>query len=337
MSYEYTCYGLSLRSDVPLPGLPQVLDGDSSNPVCLTTLTKPLWVAEAGARPSCVILSSPAAPECGDATFVAREYEGGRFFQLAYGDGTEFVFDEKAGNLWGGGPLPIEDLTTYFVGPVLGFILRRRGVTALHASAVCVGNAAIVISGPAGAGKSTTAAAMGLRGAPVLCEDIAALAESIDGTFSVQPGYPRVCLWPDSAEKLCGSEEALPNLTPTWDKKFLGLDGTSAKFQSSPQSLAAVYFLGHRSDKESLPRLEELSPRESLLELVQNTYMNKLLSREQRATEFELLSRLVQRVPCKRLLLSNDAKRIGQLCELLELDASALQSERIPSITARQY
>jgi len=200
---------------------------------------------------------------------------------------------------------------------------------------VCLGDVAVAISGGAGAGKSTTAAALALRGAPAVCEDIAAIAEN-RGQFFVQPGYPRVCLWPDAVEKLLGDKEALPNLTPTWDKRYLALDGGRARFAEKKLPLGAVYLLGERAMDERAPRIENISPREALLELVQNTYMNALLTKEQRAAEFELLSRLVNRVPCKRLIPHRDATRLGKLCELMEGEGRAISSERQTALTGRQ-
>lgn len=284
--------------------------------------TIPEWVGVASRLSSEVIHSAPAAPECADPAFIVRAHDGGRFFQLCYSDGTEFFVDEAGERVWGNCPKPltIEDFSTYLLGPVMGFALRRRGVTSLHASAVRMEGSAAVIAGPASAGKSTTAAALALRGAPVLCEDIAALLES-EGRFYVQPGYPRVCLWPDTVEKLLRSKDALPDLTPTWDKKYLGLDGAQAKFEPRRMPLGAIYLLGERTSEETAPRIEEISAREALLELVSNTYMNLFLTREQRAAEFELLSRLVNHVPCMRLIPHTDAARIGRLCELIETDA----------------
>jgi hypothetical protein len=200
-------------------------------------------------------------------------------------------------------------------------------MTPLHASALAVGDFAVAITGAAGAGKSTTAAAFALRGASVLCEDIAALDESSRG-FSVRPGYPRVCLWPDAVAKLLGDKTALPNLTPTWDKKYLPLDGCRARFETKTLPLVAIYLLGLRMSEENAPRFEEISGKEALLELVQNTYMNALLNREQRAAEFELLSRLVARIPCKRVTPNSDPGRITALCELIEADALELASAR---------
>ena len=337
MNYDYTAYGLFLRSDVELPGLKEAASCGASDTVSLATKLRPSWVKEASELSSQVIYCVPVTPEWGDPVFLVREYGGGRFYQLSYSDGTQFFVDSDATALWGECPAPltVEDLTTYLVGPVMGFVLRRRSVTSLHASAVCIGGAAVAISGPAAAGKSTTAAALALRGAPSLCEDITALHE-YGGEFYVQPGYPRICLWPDSVEKLFGSQDALPLLTPTWEKRFLELEGKRARFETRMRPLGAIYLLGPRTDEGTAPRLEDITTRESLLELVQNTYMNVLLTREQRAAEFELLSRLVNSVPCKRVIPHKDAERIDALCELLESDIPTIAAQAAPPMTIRQ-
>ena len=336
MKYDYTAYGLSFRSDVFLPGLWPDAASAASGSITFSAGTKPTWVAEAAALASEVIHFLPEAPECADPAFLVREFGSGRFYQLAYSDGTQFFLDSAATTIWGNCPSPLtmEDLTTYLLGPVMGFVLRRREVTPLHASAVCFGGAAIAICGPAAAGKSTTAGALALRGANVLCEDIAALKEE-EGRFYVQPGYPRVCLWPDSVEKLLGSAGALPRLTPNWEKHFLGLDGGRANFEAKPKPLGAIYLLGHRSEEESAPRIDEITPREALLDLVQNTYMNLLLTREQRAAEFEMLSRLVNVVPCRRVIPHANAARIGALCEVLEADAKRIGVEALSAMPSR--
>jgi len=330
-------YGLSLWSDIEIPGLREGHLQPTSAQVVLTSKSKPDWARVAAEMPAHLVYSLPVEPECDDPAFLVREIGGGAFYSLSYGDGTEFLVDANGERVWGNCPLPltIEDLAAYFLGPVMGFILRRRGVVPLHASAVRLGEIAVAISGEAGAGKSTTAAALALRGAPAVCEDIAAIAEN-RGQFFVQPGYPRVCLWPDAVEKLLGDKETLPNLTPTWDKRYLALDGGRAKFAEKKLPLGAVYLLGERAIDERAPRIEDISPREALLELVQNTYMNALLTKEQRAAEFELLSRLVNRVPCKRLIPHRDATRLGKLCELMEGEGRAISSERQTALTGRQ-
>lgn len=124
----------------------------------------------------------------------------------------------------------------------------------------------VALVGPAASGKSTTAAALALRGCAVLCEDVCPLAE-VNSECFIEPGYPRVCLWPDAVAKLFGAEDALPRLTPNWKKCYLPLDGGRARFLQRPIPLAAIYLLGERSPRDFAPRLLPMSPREALMEI----------------------------------------------------------------------
>jgi len=71
-----------------------------------------------------------------------------------------------------------------------------------------------------------------------------------------------------------------------------------------------------------------VSNREVLLELLQNTYMNWILDRKQRAAEFELLSRLVSHIPVRRIVPHSDPSRIGALCELLVSNARSVLANK---------
>jgi hypothetical protein len=333
VTLSYTTYGLNLSSNSPIPGL-RVAPGGSHCPDVRVELGRePQWVREVLQLPSLALQSIAACPETQDPAFLLTSFGEGRFFQLAYSDGTRFVVNGEATRIWGtaGESQTIEDLSTYFLGPVMGFILRRRGITALHASAFCVDDKAIVLTGEAGSGKSTTAAALAVRGVPVLCEDVAAV-EVKDGNFCVQPGYPRVCLWPQSVEMLMGRPDALPRLTPNWDKFYLPLDGATARLETQKRPLGAVYILAPREMAADAPRMEEVSNREVLLELVQNTYMNWLLDRAQRAAEFEWLAHLVSHIPVRRIVPHRDPARIGALCELILADARSLLADQVSSV-----
>jgi hypothetical protein len=200
----------------------------------------------------------------------------------------------------------------------MGFALRRRGIAPLHAGVACAGEHAIVLCGATEAGKSTTVAALALRGIPILSDDIAPLWEE-DGRFQVEPGYPWICLWPDAVLNLFGKPDVLPQLTTTWEKRYLPLGpGT---FEPVRRPLGAIYLLAPRTHDPSSPRVEGVNPREAVLELVQNTYMNWLLDRDQRAAELDILSRLASNVPVRRLIPHADPARIDQLCDLILRDS----------------
>ena len=327
MIYRYRAYGLTLGCDTPVSALRQEPTDLERYDVVVSLGPETDWVREARRLPSHREHPRPGEVERDNSPFTLTSFGAGEFFELAYGNEALFFVDGAAERLWGTclPPFTNEDVATYLLGPVMGFVLRRRSVLALHASAVCIGGQAVALCGESQAGKSTTAAALALRGIPVLCEDITPLIEE-DGRFQVDPGYPRVCLWPDAVEKLFGARDALPRLTPSWEKFYLPLDGGNAKFEEQRRVVSAVYLFAPRVAEADAPRIETISAREALLDLVQNTYMNWLLDRRQRAAEFDALSKLVTQVPIRRIVPHLDPGRIGALCELIVADAERVSA-----------
>jgi hypothetical protein len=335
VSFSYLVYGLNLLSDVSIPGLLK-FSGNHTN-LTLTLGGQPDWLPHALALPASELLTRPSEDEFGEPAFVISELGGGEYFRLSYSDGTCFLVDRDASHLWGRylPPQVFEDLITYLLGPVLGFVLRRRGVLTLHASSAAIGGCAIALSGISEAGKSTVAGALALRGVKILCEDVCPITEE-NSQYFVEPGYPRVCLWPDAVQKLLGTPEALPLLTPNWEKRFLSLDDGSGRFATRRLPLAAVYLLAPRTNEPDAPRIESLSPQVAFLEIVKNTYMNFVLDRAQRAAEFDVLSKLVMRVPARRLVPHADPARLGALCDLVLRDAGSLVDDSAVHISTQK-
>jgi hypothetical protein len=195
----------------------------------------------------------------------------------------------------------------------MGFVMLLRGVVCLHASAIAVADKAIALLGPAGSGKSTTAAAFSDRGYSVLAEDVVTLDDH-GCQFLVRPGYPCIRLWPASVKALYGSESHLPKLTPNWDKCYLDL---TERFHAEPLPLAAIYHLGGRRHDTKAPFVESLDRSEGLLSLIANTYATKLMDKQMRAREFELLTRVLNNVPLRRVTPHADPARIPELCDAI--------------------
>lgn len=242
-----------------------------------------------------------------------------------YSDGAQFTIDRDGHEIWADWPdgYSLEDACTYLIGPVIAFALRFRGAVCLHASSIAVGDRAIALLGVPGAGKSTTAAAFAQLGFPVLADDVAALADQ-GNRFLVQPGYPRVNLWPDSVRALFGSRDALPRITPTWDKRYLALDQGAHRYQSEQLPLGAIYFLDGREPGSATPAVEELTAREAFVTLVANTYVNYLVTPDMRSHEFDVLGRLVAGVPVRRVCRAGDHSKIYDLCKVISMDAARL-------------
>jgi hypothetical protein len=158
--------------------------------------------------------------------------------------------------------------------------------------------------GPAGAGKSTTAAAFGMQGYALLTEDVLALTPTACG-FDVRPGYPQVRLWPDSVRLLYGGAKVLPRLTPTWDKRALAFAQPGLRFRTRPLRLKAVYVLSEAVDPRTA--VVSLKGADSVLALLANTYVGYLLDAQQRRDEFAVLTRLAACVPVRRAALAHGA------------------------------
>lgn len=322
MSYCYLAYGLEVECSSRIEALQSVASDSPKIELQFEDGPEPEWVRGLSGLPKKIIRRRLEPAEAAEPSFVLTQLGEEEGFELAYSDGVRFVTDGAAKRLWGTyrPPMAAEELAFYFLGPVMGFLLRRRRITCLHSSAIEFQGRAIGLCGEAGFGKSTTAAAFALRGMPVVAEDIVALQE--DGEkFLAVPGYPRVCLWPESVQMLLGGENALPLITAGWEKRYLALDGRQAKFESQKLPLALVYVFAPRVSDANAPRIEKLSAREAVLELVRNTYMNWVIGPEQRAAEFDALCRLVEHVQVRRIVPHTQPEKISDLCDLILRDA----------------
>jgi hypothetical protein len=303
-----------------LPGLPVRLDSD----VFDVRIQLKDWSTFPATFRESVRIFNTSSDDTADGQPNLRVHllPGGDYFAFRYSDGVHFAVEHRGCDVWGDWPenYTLEDACTYLLGPVIGFVLRLRGVTCLHASAVAVGEHAVALVGVPGAGKSTTATAFAKCGFSVISDDVVALTD--DGeNFLVQPGYPRVNLWPDSVRALFGSAEALPRITPTWEKHYVVLGTNGLGFAAKPLPLGAIYLLGEREEALAAPIVEEMAGGDAFAALVANTYVNYLLDRDMRSREFDVLSRVVTGIPIRRVRTPDDPSAVFDLCRAITADA----------------
>jgi hypothetical protein len=313
---RYRLYGLSVQTDRAIPGLiPHPLPAPPDVRVTLGGASDG-WFAPAPEEPWYV---SPRLNPADEPSLVVTRRAGGGWFRLRYADGIQFMVSEDATRVAAAWPAEwsLEDAAVYLLGAVCGLLLRLRGVPALHASAVALDGAAFAVCGPAGAGKSTTAAALSRRGRAVLTDDVAPLVE-LGGVLHVQPAYPQLRLWPDVVPVVLGPGARLPPLTPNWDKLFLDLSGGAA-FQPEPLPLRAVYVLGAREPREEAG-MRPLPPVEAVLTLAANAYLGWFPGAAGAARQFQVLSGLVARIPVLAVTPPADPARLPRLAEALEAD-----------------
>jgi hypothetical protein len=181
---RYRAAGLHIESGLALPGLCPAPAGDAPADVVVRvgeiapSLPDPLerganWELVAGA----LLLSIP-----GVARFLVRE-------------AGEIVVDPAAGTA-------AHDLAAFVAGPLLGLFLHLRGQVVLQASAVAVNGGAVLFCGETAAGKSTLAAALGLRGYRMICDDLCAIDLAPPGGPRALADATSLKLWAQATGRL---------------------------------------------------------------------------------------------------------------------------------------
>ncbi len=325
--FVYPIFGLELHSNLALPEISSIrIAPDRSGNIRLTTAPE----VRIGIRlktkpydqplPESIVYTSEHRDTAGQPSLRIWKVNDGQFLRLEYFDGTQFWFDRGGNEVWVTWPenLGLEDAATYLLGPVLGLLLRVRGSTGLHGSAVSIGDAVVAFVGPEGAGKSTTAAALAQQGCPIVSDDVVALAE-VNGVFQVHPAYPYLCLWPESVEALFGSAEALPRFSEAYEKRCLSLEKRKLAFESRQLPLRAIYIFGERRS-ERAPAINDLSAPDAFLALVANTFATNALDSALRANEFATLGRLILGIRVREVVAHSDPKKLFELCALIRED-----------------
>lgn len=328
LSSAYSVFGLSIVCNVSIPGLNPLPAPAIERDVEICMGSSPVEISGAPSLSGNLTFTSSDRDAAGEPALRIWEFAGGAFLHLAYCDGMKFWLDRHGTRIWCIWPdtSSLEDAATYLLGPVLGLLLRLRGLTCLHASAVVFGGHAVAFVGEEGAGKSTTAAAFARRGHAVISDDIVALVERQDAFF-VLPAYPYLSLWADSVAMVYGEGRQLPRFSVNWDKRILALAHDQAQFEEQSLPLAAIFVLGERTADESAPSLEPLTPQQVMLALVANSYATSLLDSDMRAREFSLLGRMLQRVPVQRVRFHESPAHMDKFCDVISAGLEAMKHE----------
>lgn len=304
-------HGLTVRADVTLPGIARA---DAPEPDVVLELVDRL-PAPVPTR------TRYRAGNADDATtrveIVDDDARGCTAFR--YGDGTAIDVDLR------GYPAHVraaiapgqtlEDFAAYLYGPVLGYVLRARGRLAMHASCVRVLDGAVLIAGAPGAGKSTTAAALALRGMTVVSDDLTALdIRHDDEAPRAWPAFDHVRLWPDGERVVLGDGARLERITPSWEKRRFPLDG--AAFAGEPVPVRAILVLEPRRERRRA-EIRPLAPSRAVVTLATLTYANYLLDPAMRAQELVQLGALVRAVPVGALAPAAGRSHLDALCDAI--------------------
>ena len=212
------------------------------------------------------------------------------------------------------------------LGAVLAFWMELRGMATLHASAVAQGDRAVGFVSHSGGGKSSLAALLMSRGWRLLTDDVLPLR--LAGAEVVGwPGYPMMRMWPEEARHFLGATAGLHRVHPATGKFRVPLsEGPPGEFQDRPTELRRLYFPRWLEDagEPASVRIEALSPREGLIELVRFSFaplVVRALGLD--GLRFAFLSEAALRVPMRRLLYPRGLAHLPRVARAIERDLAA--------------
>ena len=315
---HFSLYGLTIRL-IGATGTFPALPASAPAEVAIDVRGLPSWLESA---PRTEWFCSPVSTVDAKPGLIVSQVANEPYLYFEFGFDIRFSIRQDGSYAWGTWDrqhFEFSYVLPVILGPVMGAILRLRAVTTLHASVVGHLGAAMVLVGSGGVGKSTTAGAFARLGFAILSDDLAPI-RVLNDSFSVSPGYPRVCLWPRSVEILFGSANALPSITAGWEKQYLDLNSPGFQFCSRPLPIGAIYWLSGRVDAEDAPSISSVSTQEALITLLANTYRSDLPDRNLAAVDLRLFARLLSRVPVRQVTAHSSPARLEELCQLIAKD-----------------
>ena len=201
----------------------------------------------------------------------------------------------------------------------LGLAMHQRGHLVLHASAVSMGEQAIVFIAHSDGGKSTTSAALHSWGYGVVADDVVVIDVPKDGSVSVLPASPHLKICPRTAAFLGYADNTLTTMKPV-DGRFAYYD--TRTFTIEPLSAAVIYLLA-AGTKESI---EQLRPQAAFVELLRYTLpiVTELLEVTDSPIDYlQTCAYISNHVPVRRLTRRMDLATLDNVKRFIEADILA--------------
>lgn len=277
---NYLAYGLRIVSDIPLPELQSLQPDDRPADLRLR------FVSRAPALPEPTAWVIRLDRPTGEPWLFCARVNGGYF--LRFVNIADFFVDASGLDVRCCSTLlDVTDTDLHHVAldQVMPLVLKLRRFQPLHASAFATAGGIVAFIGPGGSGKSTIASTLLRQGHAIVSDDCLPLY-CRDGHIYAVPAYPGVRLWHGSRKS-----------------RWLPSAGL-ATFPSAHAPLIRVYRVDRDSDAvHGRSRLEPMSMRDAVMELVASTFRFDGDDRLAMRKEFEMCDRVSRTVPVRRLLI----------------------------------
>lgn len=307
----YSTYGVSIRSELPLP-LPPVR---SPSILDLEIRARNAPIAET------VPHNFQLRPNPFSAFDVGFLSEGSSYVRLR--DVGEFLISKDGRSITGYcfPQASAESFHVYVLAQALSFALVKNGIEPLHATAVVVAGQVVAFLGDCGLGKSTLAAEFLQAGHRLLTDDLLVL-RSNGKEMLAYPGPPRIKLFPEMAQKFFGEAGGDVRMNPGTQKLIVPLPPGRVCDDAVP--LRAVYALTSPDTTTGAGvRITSLTEREAFIALLASAF-NYLIDNPARLRrQFEATHVLANATTVKRLSYPRSLGCLSLVRESILEDLSA--------------
>lgn len=311
-AYRYFVYGMTLNSEIPL-ALPERGEGELGQ---IELRMAPASYFSHAAR------GLPRQPES-DSFYQSRFLQDGSAYVRWEGVG-EFLISSDGACITGRqhDRAHRESFEVYLLGQALSYALVKRGFEPLHATAIVVRGAAVVLLGSSGFGKSSLAACFLEAGHPLLTDDLLILRPS-GGRILAYPGPPRIKLFPRQARRFFPKGARGVAMNSGSQKVILPL--SYARSVGGPAPVRAIYALPTPTSKagNQSVRIAMLPPRKSFLALVKNTFNYRIVNPARLERQFEAATRVARLVPVKQVSYPRGLSHISAVRDALLEDLNS--------------
>ncbi len=245
----------------------------------------------------------------------------------------------------------------YFQSIGIACWLEQKNIPCIHANAISYQGNAYLIIAPSRTGKSTLTTYLTGQGFKLMTDDMAAIYPKKDGQFVVYPSWPKVRLWPDSANALLGPEiesnsstnkceQTLDTKRPEKSQpesilanqqslftaakrkhvhqkfaKFeIDLDTELNKvWQTAPTGIKAIYVLQREQTKTSDCNITAVAPSAGLMLLLQNSILaNAYTGLGLESERLQTLAQITEAIPVFNLNYSSGLDNLPKVGRTLK-------------------